>query len=138
MGTEIAMMRNRSTSRIGIPQCAADADRTGKFLKTRRAIQRNIQRMKHFGSQKRTAKIEGKTRQRPMETNLQAAQFEEINLRGIHARNSGHGGTISTPRKSTECRGAAIGSFAEGKSKIQHRISKLFLKKAFGGDKFVL
>ena len=94
--------------------------------------------MKLFGAQKRTAKIEGKTCQRTIEADLQAAQFERIDLGSVHAWDGGYGGAISAAREHSQGCRAAIGSFAKRKSKIQHRISKFFFKKAFGGGKLVL
>src|SRR5882724_5016421 len=138
MGMEMAMMTNSSRSRIGISRCGTDTDRAQNILSDSRNGRRNVQPARFFGMQERPSKIEGKTRKRPIRADLQAAQFQRIDLGNIHTWDGGYSGTIPAARKHFENCRAAIGGFAEGKGKIQDGDAQFFLQQAFGGPKLLL
>src|SRR6267378_282091 len=136
MGIETMMIANRIRSRIGVPQFAANTDRDGNLLGAERTGGWKAQGMKLFGAQKRPAKIEGKTGERTIRSDLQATNFERIDARSIHTRNGGYRRAIAAARKHLDGCRAAICGFAEGKGKIFHWNPKFLLQQPLGISQF--
>src|SRR5712672_4415226 len=95
MGMEMAMKMNRSTSRIGVPQWAADTYGDGNFMRGRRNSRWDVQRKNFLGAQERAREIEGKTCERAITAALKASKFERIDLWRVDSRNGGHRGAIA-------------------------------------------